>query len=280
MQSMIPIRRLVIGLAVVLGATALVSCASDVTSPAPLAFRAAGEIALSAVTSEGSQLECPEGSVGEYPECNTDPCYINPGAPGCADYCYYSPSDPICWQPSPPCEVDCGGGAPPTPTDTVCTTPLDNLLTQANVQAGMKEIWRRSNYMVNGAIQPFNTRIETGFFVRQEPAGNMVIDYFPMSWSQGPCGINPPAGFMPPAGTVAWFHTHPFKKGEQMPGEACGALNIGGQLVPQNYTGESSTEDELAMTEWGKQGYLIDADHIGRIVVGGVSDTHFSRCGY
>jgi hypothetical protein len=34
------------------------------------------------------------------------------------------------------------------------------------------------------------------------------------------------------------------------------------------------------MTEWGKQGYLIDADHIGRIVVGGVSDTHFSRCGY
>jgi hypothetical protein len=157
-----------------------------------------------------------------------------------------------------------GGGETPTdpqetPSDTACNT-TDPVVNVIAVQTGFEELWKRSNFEANGVIQPQSERREQGGFIISTSAG-YIFQSFPSDWSYGPCSIGFPPDFVPPAGTVAWVHTHPFTLGEQQ--TSCGEVLPGSGLY-QNYAGKSSDGDNKTSAHWGIPGYLLDADHIAR----------------
>lgn len=172
------------------------------------------------------------------------------------------------------------GGTPSdpqdTPTDTACNTP-DPVVNAVSVQAGFEELWKKSNFEVNGVVQPQSERREQGGFIISTPAG-YAFQSFPSDWNYGPCSIGCPPGFVPPAGTVAWVHTHPFRLGEQQ--TSCGEV-IPGSGLYQNYAGKSSDGDNKTSAHWGVPGYLLDADHIARFTSDeAAADVPFGRCAY
>lgn len=163
-----------------------------------------------------------------------------------------------------------------TPSDTACNTP-DPLVNAVTVQAGFEELWKKSNFEVNGVVQPQSERREQGGFIISTSAG-YVFESFPSDWSYGPCSIGFPPDFVPPAGTVAWVHTHPFTLGEQQ--TSCGEV-IPGSGLYQNYAGKSSDGDNKTSAHWGVPGYLLDADHIARFTSDeAAADVPFGRCAY
>ena len=174
-----------------------------------------------------------------------------------------------------------GGDSPPpdpqeTPTDTTCKTS-DPLLNSQPVQAAFEDLWKDSNYEVNGIVQPQSERRERGGFIIQTGNG-YTVQPFPADWIYGPCSIAFPLDYRPPAGTVAYVHTHPFTYGEKQ--TSCDPV-VPGTSLYQNYPGRSSDGDNKTAGHWGISGYLLDADHIARFTADEASaDVPFGRCAY
>lgn len=56
--------------------------------------------------------------------------------------------------------------------------------------------------------------------------------------------------------------------------------NVSLGRFPINYSGESSSFDDVAASEIGKPGYLIDKDGIGKFDGSGAANTRYGRCAY
>jgi hypothetical protein len=179
-----------------------------------------------------------------------------------------------------------GSGTPPPPNsppppDTACNT-TDEVLNSPEVQAGMQNLWAFSN--PNGAMQD---RQERGGWIVQTASG-YTVDPFPLDWTIGPCGINVPVGTMPPAGAVAWLHTHPYGNGEMLTSCEGTRIEIGGQVFTAyvRYTNDPSEPDGKTATLWNLRGYVIDKDKITEFIGDPNSPQKYQiseradRCGY
>jgi hypothetical protein len=204
------------------------------------------------------------------------------------------PPEPSDLPPCPGCEApfpgtsrpggggsDGGGSEPPsdpqdTPSDTICKT-TDPVINAEPVQSAFEDLWKSSNYEVNGVVQPESQRLEQGAFIIQSGTG-YSIQPFPSSWTYSPCEIVFPQDYTPPAGAVAYIHTHPYTLNEKQ--VACGEVLPGSGLY-LNYNGKSSNGDNETSGLWGIPGYLLDAQHIARFTADQTAaDVSFERCAY
>lgn len=167
-----------------------------------------------------------------------------------------------------------GDGYDPMPGDT-CNTG-DPAFDSPAVKQGLQDLWSRSN-----PTAPQAQRLEQAGWIVQDANGSFRMAPFTIT-TQGPCHVN--GNFSPPAGAVAWVHTHPFQSREVQ--TICGALKqadpsapggfrdvVGpdGRLVYPEYRNKPSTLDHWAMNDvnaimarLGRNalaGVIIDADH-------------------
>lgn len=173
-----------------------------------------------------------------------------------------------------------GGETPPdpqdTPSDTTCKTS-DPVVNSEAVQTAFEELWKNSNYEVNGVVQPQSERRERGGFIISTATG-YTFQPFPSEWASDACTIDVPPGYLPPAGAIAWVHTHPYSRGEVA--YACGEA-LPGTGVPETYNGSSSWPDNDISGAWGLPGYLIDAEDISTFTSNrNAADVSLGRCAY
>ncbi|HET6233134.1 MAG TPA: hypothetical protein VFE05_23860 [Longimicrobiaceae bacterium] len=178
-----------------------------------------------------------------------------------------------------------GGSPPPEPADTAakpaCHTD-DPVTDSPAVQTGFAQLWAASSPDANMA-----DRREQGGWVVQS-AGSLEVVPFPASWTVGACGIDAPADAVPPTGTVAWVHTHPYRLRERM--TACEKVTVVINGVPMQatwqYGNEPSDYDGRVSTAWGIPGYVLDKDKVTKFVGDPQSQDQFQvvaqngRCGY
>jgi hypothetical protein len=204
---------------------------------------------------------------GTYPNCNDKPEDPPPDDGYCQDF----PDDPMCAPGDDPGPGGPGGGDDPCydcqPDEPVepCNTS-DPLVDSRLVQDGFDELWQKSNY---GEDVPQTDRREQAGWIVRTSSGTLM--YQPMlGVTNKPCGLdNIP---YPPAGTVAFLHTHPWKLGERQ--ETCE-----GQPV---YFGEPSEDDRNTSREFGIPGYILDANGITKFSEAANinTDARYGRCGY
>lgn len=269
------------------------ACTSDGTR-ATFLVAAAGLLATLMACTDGPNLPSDEDSalLGSRdpqkamaaPTSSTKTCmggYISDGNGGCI-YAPESPSGGYTY-PYPPSSDDPGirgGGA--EPTDTADCATGDPIIDSPAVQAGFEDIWKRSN-----PEAPMSQRIERGGWVIRTATG-YAFQAWPDVWSINQCGIDVPAGTMPPAGAVAWVHTHPYAYREKMTGCESLTLRVGGQLmtVYQDYLNQPSDYDGEVSTGWNLAGYVIDKAGISEFVGDPASQykvrivERVNRCGY
>ncbi|HEX2205900.1 MAG TPA: hypothetical protein VHG91_21475 [Longimicrobium sp.] len=107
-----------------------------------------------------------------------------------------------------------GGGSTPSddplPSDTACRATGDTLVDKTQVQDIFDAVWAGSNADASSSVD----RLERGGWIVKTAAGYAFREFTDMRFE--PCGITPlsPAALEPPAGAVAWVHTHPFRVGE------------------------------------------------------------------
>lgn len=189
----------------------------------------------------------------------------------------------------PPGGTPPGGGTPSPPEPPTTEPPPDTCNTgdqtvdDPAVQEAFAHLWSNSNY---GPGVPMSHRIEDGGWIIRNTDGNLRFMSFPVSYSRDNCSISIPEGVIPPPGTVAWVHTHPFAAGERL--TECQLQPIPGVgLVPLSYQNQSSAADDEIQAQWRSQGfnivaYMIDANGIVRYDGSGTpaGETKYSRCGY
>jgi hypothetical protein len=146
-----------------------------------------------------------------------------------------------------------GGGAPPPPEEEDRCKTGEPALDDPAVQAGLASLWQRSNPLASQ-----DQRLEQGGWIIQNADGSYGMAPFHVA-VQGPCTIN--GNLNPPAGAVAFVHTHPFARQERQ--VACGALQtrdpvtggwrdqIGadGQPIYPNYSNRPSLPDHELMSD-------------------------------
>jgi hypothetical protein len=198
---------------------------------------------------------------------------------GCNDTGGGSPGD---GSSPPPPGAPSPAEPPPTVQPDTCKTG-DPTVDDPAVQQAFIHIWSNSNY---GPDVPMNQRIEDGGWIIRNADGTLRFMSFPVSYGRGHCSIDIPAGVSPPAGTVAWVHSHPFAAGEKL--TECDWQSIPGVgNFPLTYQNQSSAADDQAQAQWRAQGYnisayMIDANTIVRFDGTGTAqgETKYSRCGY
>lgn len=153
-------------------------------------------------------------------------------------------------------ETETGSGDDPDP-GIPCDTP-DPVVNSTAVQAGCDRLWSGSN-----PDAPMADRRERGGWVVQRDGG-YVLEPYPDDWTQGACGIDPPPNTVPPAGAVAWVHTHPYSRGESLTICTPTRFELGGRtyLVYETYQNLPSGEDALTAEGWNLRGYILDKDAI------------------
>lgn len=189
----------------------------------------------------------------------------------------WSPEDPS--DPSDP--SDPTGGSTTVPQDTVPCETGDPVLDDPQVQAGFADLWQDSNPDATMA-----NRRERGGWIVQTPLGYQVQP-FPDSWTQNACAIDMPAGTAPPAGTVAWVHTHPYVYNELMTG--CEPTIVFGIAAYSRHKNQPSEFDGLvgpAVDQPDLPGYIIDNEKVTKFTHDPNSshnsqiDGQNDRCGY
>lgn len=174
-----------------------------------------------------------------------------------------------------------GTGDSPNPPPPPCRTG-DAALDAPPVQAAFGDLMTRSHPEAEMA-----NRLEKGAWIIQTPAGYSA-QLFPETWTLGPCGIEMPANTVPPAGAVAWVHTHPYAYGEELTSCDKTAVTIGGVtfLAPLTYTNDPSEPDGAVSSRFNLTGYILDKDKITRFEGDPASPSKFritqrvDRCGY
>lgn len=263
-QRRLEFRRLLV--AALIGAgSGFAACSEAPTSPEnPGGLRGATAVQLPGITATACQYG------GEYPDCKPKP--IDGGGT----------TTPVA-----PAAGGAGGGVTQPPPDSTADRPCstrDSVLNSPAVQAGFKDLWARSN---SGGTM--SQRYERGGWVIRDSQGGYSIQSFPDSWTTGPCGIDAPLGTVPPPGSVAWVHTHPYAAGDTL--TSCPALRLtlpNGSVYVQysTYANNPSDYDGLASTGWNLSAYIIDKNKITAYVGDGTSSTQYrvtnrvSRCGY
>jgi hypothetical protein len=259
-----------LGVAALVWGLLLTACGRDVTGTRSVTeLRAAGGVyTLPAIDA----YSCRYG--GEYPNCAPPPT----GDPGYGGPETQNPGV----EPSPP---GAGGSYPPpdsTEEDKPCNTE-DPVLNSLAVQAGLNNLWDRSN---SGADMA--QRLEKGGWLVQNASGGYDLLPFTDAWTIGPCGIDPPAGTVPPAGSVGWVHTHPYGTNDLLTSCEGTLVVIGGQTfdAKMRYGNLPSDADGMASTTWNLPGYVIDKQKITKFVGDpNASDKYrvlnqTRRCGY
>lgn len=184
-----------------------------------------------------------------------------------------------------PWNWDGGGGTDPypPPEDTAkrpCHTGYE-VLDDSVVQAKFMEAWETSGY----DTRPLSDRIERGGWVIKTAEHTYTVEAFPATWRATACGIELPSDAWPPLGTVAMFHTHPYRRGELL--TACDPVDLpGGRKAFVNYRNESSIADDSALTSFRQRGasnligLILDADKISAYDGSGDVQVAVDRCGY
>lgn len=210
-------------------------------------------------------------------------------AEGCSDETWWRDANGQCWPPDPdpgsggsgdnggdPGGDDgwgSGGGGMDDPNDPdpdPCDTG-DQIIDSESVQAGFEELWNASNY---GPNVPQTERREQYAWIVQTPNGYALMS---MGIAGAPCGFEGEVSVDPPAGAVAFVHTHPWAIGEWQ--TTCGN-------VSSPYLGLPSSDDVEASRVLGLPGYILDANQITRFDAAEGSNqatavqNQVSRCGY
>jgi hypothetical protein len=124
----------------------------------------------------------------------------------------------------------------------------DPILASAEVRAGFDALWRASNF---GLRIPQDERLEQYAWIVETSDGYALA---PMNVPSAPCGTEDQVDIaLPPPGTVAWVHTHPWAWGEIQ--TSCGEADA-------IYFGMPSKDDVDASQVLGLPGYIIDAHQI------------------
>lgn len=113
---------------------------------------------------------------------------------------------------------------PPTEVVDTCDTG-DAAFDDPIIMQGLKDLWTRSN-----PVAPQAQRLEQAAWIIHDAGGSFRMAPF-ITTRQGPCNVN--GNFNPPAGAVAWVHTHPFWSGEVQ--TVCGALKQPDPYVPGGF---------------------------------------------
>lgn len=277
-------------------------CTAELTAPRAATDGASGYSEWATITCVRTEQGCPIPGIvvighPNEPKCDpwSDPswcqggyeCIEAAGFPGFPEFVGLASCPPGGYPPPPP-PGGGGGGTPTVPRpeleqpDTACNTG-DPVIESQAIQTVLHDLWRRSNPTASAHSQ----RVEQGGWIVSDGAGGFRFEEFPANWLRTPCSIIFPQVFTPPAGVVAWVHTHPYANGDRQ--TECQQEPVkGGVLVPFKYTGNPSVGDD-AMTRAIRQGgyphligYMIDANHIvrstGDNTPGGVRP--LPRCGY
>lgn len=228
-----------------------------------------GEICLAPIEATVCQYR------GTYPNCkpplagDVPPCYDGGGCGG---------GDPISTGGSGPICEDCY----PEDEDPPCETG-NPMLDSPEVQRGMDQLWEASD-----ADAPMADRRERGGWILKNSLGEYSFRAFPSEWTIGACGINAPAYTVPPAGTVAWVHTHPYHTGEPLTACDPERVMVGGVtfLAYTRYSNDPSRPDGELAVRWNLPGVIIDHDKVTQYKGEPSSRDRFTvtsrhnRCGY
>lgn len=224
-----------------------------------------------------------DGSVGILGCVSDGFCVLDPitviAPPACSRGDCWPRGDDPGEEDDPGAGEDPGSGESPPSPDDPCNTGYA-ALDHPEVQAGFANLW--SSSYPSAAMAD---RRERGGWLMQRPDGSHFIQSFPESWPSTSCGIEIPDGILPPNGTVAMVHTHPYERGEVLTG--CGGARLNDRIVIYpKYEVEPSPDDFEAMenlrTIPGVEdliGIVLDAEKIHAYT--GTGETmDFPRCGY
>jgi len=190
----------------------------------------------------------------------------------CSNPTWWRDANGQCWPPDPDSgggsDGDGGGGSggdsgggggsgedPNAPADPDPCDTDEPLLDAPNVYNGFDELWEES---IENNVEQGGWIVQDGGSFRLVPFQNAVYT---------PCGID--VNESPPAGTVAYVHTHPWHLFTVTP---CGYWN----------TGTPSDDDIDTLRDLGlSTGFILDADGIAKYnATSGESSIRIPRCGY
>lgn len=161
---------------------------------------------------------------------------------------------------------------------TIVPCPTRNaILDDSTVRAGLNALWASSN---PNAPSDSN-RIEHGAWIIRGADDGYSVQPFPSNWPADGCGIDPPPGTMPPAGAVAWVHTHGWTQGELQTACPPVELNFGGRKFKRyvNYNGNPSSGDMNAASVWsGIASFMIDKNQIRQFDATNSNIASFVHC--
>lgn len=169
------------------------------------------------------------------------------------------------------------------------------MLDDPAVRQVLWNLWQQSN-----ADAPQTQRLEQAAWIVLNADGSLGMAPFTDLTEQGPCAVN--GNMLAPANAVAWVHTHPFRRGEEL--VVCGAYKrldpagnwidvIGPDGRPDypEYDNRPSADDRAvleAINDFRKQhnldllsGVIIDHDRTTAFTEDAAEQPRpFPRCGY
>jgi len=151
----------------------------------------------------------------------------------------------------------------------------DSVLDIPAIRDSLRALWQRANYAVD---TPQVDRKETGGFIVLDVGGNYTFQAFQGGVSS-PCGLDFPPDYAPPAGAIAFVHTHQWRLNELQ--TSCAGITFNGVLVHVNYGGHASEDDEIiARDKWHIPGYILDASGTTKFDGVNQEDRHNDPCWY